>query len=417
MKTLCKIFFLLFFLFISCQYELYGYITRGSSPGEIYISSSMYFDGYYTHVGVFHSLNNGETIYLKYETIDNAPPGEMRIGKVLGDATPGALYNYGSGELWVSFDFGEGWEFRENTHGSNYLSGCIEGEIYKQYDGIYLSSDYGESFTMLIDYINMLLEIGFLPGELYGLTLNFYNSSPEAVFYSSNYECNFIEQCVLDTSIAGYVVAGHYPQLKIGATGGEVYLVTWWADDPTGGIYKIFHSIDTGYSFTLKYTSEPVNFYYWGTKFTAGRTPGSFYVKRTTSDPTTNHTLIYIDYSNDYGQTFTTYFHDLGDLVGTDPSDEVTEPTIKTSCYPNPFYDHISFDFSLPEPIMKSNLQIFNIHGNLIKEYKLAGKEQVGWDGTGISGQKVESGIYLYRITSGRYQSELNKIVYLNTAD
>ena len=53
------------------------------------------------------------------------------------------------------------------------------------------------------------------------------------------------------------------------------------------------------------------------------------------------------------------------------------------------------------------------VHGNLIKEYELVGEKQVGWDGTGISGQKVESGIYLYRITSGRYQSLLNKIVYI----
>ena len=66
-----------------------------------------------------------------------------------------------------------------------------------------------------------------------------------------------------------------------------------------------------------------------------------------------------------------------------------------------------------PANCKNSVLSIFNIHGNLIKEYELAGKEQIGWDGAGISGQKVESGIYLYRITSGRYQSELNKIVYV----
>ena len=68
--------------------------------------------------------------------------------------------------------------------------------------------------------------------------------------------------------------------------------------------------------------------------------------------------------------------------------------------------------FELPENCKNPVLSIFNIHGNLIKEYELAGKGQVSWDGTGISGQKVESGIYLYRITSGKYQSQLNKIVY-----
>jgi len=44
-------------------------------------------------------------------------------------------------------------------------------------------------------------------------------------------------------------------------------------------------------------------------QYTAGRQPGSFYVKRATYDYATQYSFVYIDYSSDYGETFTTYFH------------------------------------------------------------------------------------------------------------
>ncbi len=90
-------------------------ITRGASPGEIYISTDWYLDNYgQVHYAIFHSTDNGENITLKYENIENPPTGEMQVGKVIGDVTPGALYNYGNNELWVSFDYGESWEYRED---------------------------------------------------------------------------------------------------------------------------------------------------------------------------------------------------------------------------------------------------------------------------------------------------------------
>ncbi|MBE9491502.1 MAG: hypothetical protein IMY70_01340, partial [Bacteroidetes bacterium] len=108
----------------------YSQITRGAVPAEIYISTDWYVDNFNDlHYAIFHSSDNGENITLKYENIEVPPPGEMQVGKVLGDATPGALYNYGWNELWVSFDYGESWEYKEDYSYAKYATGFYNGEI------------------------------------------------------------------------------------------------------------------------------------------------------------------------------------------------------------------------------------------------------------------------------------------------
>jgi hypothetical protein len=101
---------------------------------------------------------------------------------------------------------------------------------------------------------------------------------------------------------------GVYPTLSRGADPGELYLVTWHL--PCN--YHIYFSSDYGQTFQLKYQSDECDFYYWGYSFSAGREPGSFYVSRGTGNDNDNptHTHQYIDYSTDYGKSFTTFFHD-----------------------------------------------------------------------------------------------------------
>ncbi|MCK4677630.1 MAG: hypothetical protein KAT48_05810, partial [Bacteroidales bacterium] len=392
MKTTTLTFILVcMFLFL---YSLKGIsqITRGASPGEIYISGDWYHDGLHLHHAIFRSSDNGETIELKYHNIDNPPTGEMEVGPLNSDATPGVTYNYGYYpyyDLWVSFNYGVSWEFIEHhSVYTEYFSGVVPGTIFKgNNEGFFKSADFGFTFEPLhITFLVFLSEVGYTENEffgLYGVSGLYYN-----LIHTIDYGQTYTE-FTIDSTVALWQIYAKSPQLSRGTEPGELYLVSWWFEYR----YKIFHSVDTGYTWTLQYESEEIDPGWWGVQYTAGQAPGSFYVKRSTIDPELTHSWVYIDYSSDYGQTFTTYFHDLGNWVGTDPPNEATEPRIKTSCYPNPFYNHISFDFSLPEPDMGSNLQIFNIHGNLIKEYKLAGKKQISWDGIGISGQKVESGI------------------------
>ncbi|MCK4677636.1 MAG: T9SS type A sorting domain-containing protein [Bacteroidales bacterium] len=400
-------------LFIGTNDKILAQITRGAQPGEIYISTDWYMDNYgKIHYAIFHSTDNGEHIALKYENIETPPSGEMKIGKVLGDATPGALYNWGWNELWVSYSYGENWVNVENFGSTpKYTTGCIESEIYKccaNVQGtVWRSIDFGNTFEDIREDIKFKLEVGVNPGIVYGLA-NY--SYPEVGFYlniSNDYALNFIEISI-DSAVAFWSVSGHYPQISRGTKPGEIFLVSWWPDYH----YKIFHSVDTGYTWTEKFESDYINVYYWRVAYTAGREPGSFYVLRSTVAPAGDHIWLYIDYSSDYGETFTTYFHDLDSLYTS--LTPIIKPDIKLSAYPTPFSEKTTIVFDLPNNCNAAVLSIYDISGMLIKQYNVYGNKVQQWDGCNSSGATVKSGLYFYQIKTDEYLSPLNKLMFIN---
>jgi hypothetical protein len=76
--------------------------------------------------------------------------------------------------------------------------------------------------------------------------------------------------------------------------------------------------------------------------------------------------------------------------------------------YPNPFNPTTTIRFSLPSE-QHVKLHIFDVTGALVKaildEPLAAGNMEVTWDGTNDDGQKVASGMYLYRMQAGTYSS------------
>jgi hypothetical protein len=133
MKTIIFHFLVLLSLLTLQAPKLQAQITSGAIPGEIYISIDWYVDKQgNVHDAIFRSTNNGENLSLQFEVLNNPPPGEMRLGRLLGDATLGALYNFGWHELWVSFDYGESWVCREFVGNTNYMSGQQNGTIFKR---------------------------------------------------------------------------------------------------------------------------------------------------------------------------------------------------------------------------------------------------------------------------------------------
>lgn len=75
--------------------------------------------------------------------------------------------------------------------------------------------------------------------------------------------------------------------------------------------------------------------------------------------------------------------------------------------YPNPFNPSTTIKYDLPVegPV---RLTIYNVAGRrvrtLVDEHQGAGFKSVVWDGTSDAGQRVSSGLYLYRIESGDYR-------------
>jgi hypothetical protein len=74
--------------------------------------------------------------------------------------------------------------------------------------------------------------------------------------------------------------------------------------------------------------------------------------------------------------------------------------------YPNPFNPTTTIRFSLPEA-NRVSLRIYNSMGQLVRtllsENRDAGYHWVVWDAKNDNGQEVAAGVYIYRITAGRY--------------
>ena len=86
--------------------------------------------------------------------------------------------------------------------------------------------------------------------------------------------------------------------------------------------------------------------------------------------------------------------------------------------YPNPFSTSTTISFSIHHKDTKNTkIKIYNIKGQVVRKlgFRISdlGFGEAVWDGKDESGKKVSSGIYLYKLSSGNYQSEIKKMILL----
>lgn len=102
-----------------------------------------------------------------------------------------------------------------------------------------------------------------------------------------------------------------------------------------------------------------------------------------------------------------------------EPVDYFPEPVICSAPvlfnnYPNPFNPETVITFQLQQE-SRVSLEIFNVRGQkvktLINDNIMPGLHQVVWDGTDQTGEKVSSGIYLYRLIAGKYNNTKKMIL------
>ncbi|HRN27713.1 MAG: T9SS type A sorting domain-containing protein, partial [Ignavibacteriaceae bacterium] len=82
--------------------------------------------------------------------------------------------------------------------------------------------------------------------------------------------------------------------------------------------------------------------------------------------------------------------------------------------YPNPFNPSTQIKFSLPTNA-NVNLTIYNLLGEVVRELvnseMNSGVHTVQWNSDDVSGSKVSSGIYFYKLTAnGMNGSEFNQV-------
>jgi len=125
-----------------------------------------------------------------------------------------------------------------------------------------------------------------------------------------------------------------------------------------------------------------------------------------------DHIWLYIDYSSDYGETFTTYFHDLDSTITA--IKPLGSGKIEFSNYPNPFIESTTIKFYLPENNKNTVLNIYNNYGILIRQYNITGKNEQQWDGKDNNGNKVKEGFYLYNIKRENVNSQFKKLLIVH---
>jgi len=96
-----------------------------------------------------------------------------------------------------------------------------------------------------------------------------------------------------------------------------------------------------------------------------------------------------------------------------DETIETPQETILQSAYPNPFNPTITIKFSVKEN-ETAKLGIYNLKGQLVKSYPIFnyGNHTALWNGTDNYGNRVGSGIYLYKLQS-KSTNQVRKMLML----
>ncbi len=95
-------------------------------------------------------------------------------------------------------------------------------------------------------------------------------------------------------------------------------------------------------------------------------------------------------------------------------SDSFQKENLSFTVYPNPFNSETMIIYNV-EREEKIKIEIFNILGrkvvNLVSKYHQPGKYRAIWSGRTNDGEKVSSGVYIVRISSGNIQKNLKLIL------
>jgi len=104
------------------------------------------------------------------------------------------------------------------------------------------------------------------------------------------------------------------------------------------------------------------------------------------------------------------YFGPISVIIGN-LSEEPEQPEIQLntrllSAFPNPFNPNTNLRYFM-QSAGKVRIDVFNLKGQIIRSFNAThdspGFYQLAWDGKDSQGQLVSSGIYMYRMTSGKY--------------
>jgi len=394
-------------------------VARGADPGELYVTSTWYMiygpggPPHYDSIqkALFRLTENGKKLTVQYATdyFYTNPETTPIPFNILADATPGVLYmkgdlsknSYPYTSLWVSFDYGKNWTFREENIGrKGYFSTNVDGLVYKGDYGIVSKSvDYGESFTILENLIQTGTEAGFTDCEFYNIMLREFQ-------YTNDCYLTCIVEKTIDEEFVGGQMGGIFPDVYRGGLPGEVYIDSWFSDSDSNPnwTYKVSFSADTGHTFQHVYINEPVDpVYDYGVTFMSDREPGVFYVIKyydvEDTDPWGKHRKICVDYYRDYGDTFVdTYCHDITKDYKNEVGIAEPEGEDGVVVYPNPTGGILHVETHNYASLR--NIDVFDVFGRNVLTAPVETHGRASLHTTPIDISYLPEGIYFVRVTT-----------------
>jgi len=314
----------------SISYAQNRNITSTATPCELYLTGSWYgvYDSnwgppYYETLrsAIYRITENGKKLTKQYDADYFANPEiTMQPNVILADATSGVVYNrdnyskdsYAHTALWVSFDYGKNWIFREENIGYVGYCGRIFEHIFYKVDNrdMFKSENFGEnfeySFTFPPPY--SIGGFGYKECEFYG-----FGSNPSYHLQYTNDCADTFTIFPIDEQFVFGQICGIFPDVYRGGLPGEVYISSLFPD----GSYKVSFSTDTGHTFRHVYMANYADCTKDGFPvFMSDREPGVFYIVKSyqieDKNPWGWHTKICIEYYRDYGETLeATFCHDI----------------------------------------------------------------------------------------------------------
>ena len=367
-------------------------LTMGKDTSELYLCT-YWFPYSYNSVYeiIMHSNDNGLSFSLRNNRFCIVYPGSPSA--LFGDSTSGVVYecpDHAPDTFSVSIDTGMTLIHKYFHHPFQPATGCLPGEIYFQtYTSVsvlWRSVNYGSSFDTIIMADSLeLVDVGVNPGELY--FEGYGTHTMINIVTSSNYGLT----CESHKITVPYYL---FYDLRRGALPGEFYLLLY--DSPFEDYFYIYHVTDYGNTVTYQQKHEGCGGYF--AAYTAGRKPGTFYVaRRSTYTPD-----LYIDYSTDYGVTFTTYTHYLdNNYTGI----VIRNDRFNIIVYPNP--GSTKFNIDLPKDNDYIILQILNLYGQVCLQQEITScSEKVVFDVANLS-----KGIYVVRLKTKDNKSLIKKVI------
>jgi hypothetical protein len=227
-----------------------------------------------------------------------------------------------------------------------------------------------------------LIDVGTQPGEVYSMLWPYYYDTI-AICYSNNFGESFsvfYQDTNLLSGLGKYIWSrGTFP--------GELYLAALDGNHS----YHIFYSNDYGHTLTLKCITEPIFTDWPAVSFTAGNVPGTCYLMRY-HHCMLSYADLWIYYSNDYGASFTTYYHQLDSLLTGIARREIA-PQI--SVYPNPAGNQVTF--RIGGALRKDDIQvtIYDLFGKKVDEATIQREiSEITMDT-----RDLDTGVYFYHLT------------------